>query len=111
VKLFLSGLKTAGLGRKILWGKDLAARYSVFNELFLTSSAGAMMNELFLRRKVRCHKVGCENLRDIKGRRDWRSWSPTLVAKNATRMGHPADHVWTIEEMISLLESRELKAA
>ena len=58
VRPFLSGLKTAGLGRKILWGKGLTARYSVFNELFLTASAGAIMKELFLRRKVRCHKVG-----------------------------------------------------
>jgi hypothetical protein len=40
VKPFLSRLKTAGLVRKILWGKDLAAQYSVFNELFLTASAG-----------------------------------------------------------------------
>lgn len=56
VKLFLSGLKTAGPSRKILWGKDLAARYSVFNELFLTASAGAIMNEFEMRRKVRCHR-------------------------------------------------------
>ena len=58
VKLFLSGLKTVGLGHKILRGKGLAARYSVFNEQFLTASAGAMMNEFEMRRKVRCHKAG-----------------------------------------------------
>ena len=51
VKLFLSGLKTAGVGRKILWGKDLAERYSVFKELFLTAFAGAIMNESEMNRK------------------------------------------------------------
>jgi hypothetical protein len=55
VRLFLSGLKTAGLGRKILWGKDLAARYSVFKEPFLTAFAGAILSEFEMRRKVRCH--------------------------------------------------------
>ena len=40
VRLFLSGLKTAGEGCKILWGEDLAKRYSVFKELFLTAFAG-----------------------------------------------------------------------
>jgi hypothetical protein len=58
VRLFLSGLKTAGLGRKILWGKDLAARYSVFKELFLTAFAGAIMHEFEVGRKVRCHTGG-----------------------------------------------------
>jgi hypothetical protein len=38
-------LKNAGLGRKILLGKDLAERHSDFKELFLTAFAGAMMNE------------------------------------------------------------------
>jgi hypothetical protein len=56
VRLFLSGLKTAGVGRKILWEKDLAARYSVFKELSLTAFAGAILNEIEMRRKVRCHK-------------------------------------------------------
>jgi hypothetical protein len=45
VRRFLSGLKTAGLGRKILLEKDLAKRYSDFKELFLAAFAGAMMNE------------------------------------------------------------------
>jgi len=58
VTLFLSRLKTAGLGRKILWGKDLAKRYSVFKEPFLTAIAGAIMNEFEMRRKVRCHTGG-----------------------------------------------------
>jgi hypothetical protein len=58
VKLFLSGLKTAGLGHKILWGKDLAERYSIFKELFLTAFAGAIMNESEMNRKVRCHTGG-----------------------------------------------------
>jgi hypothetical protein len=61
VKLFLSGLKTAGDGRNILWGKDLAKRYSVFKELFLTAFAGAMMNEIEIGRKVRCHNGAVEN--------------------------------------------------
>ncbi len=39
VTRFLSRLKTAGLGRKILWRKDLATRYSVFKELSLTACA------------------------------------------------------------------------
>ena len=56
MRLFLSGLKTAGLGGKILWGKGLATRYSVFNELFLTACAGAMMNEFEMGCKVRCHR-------------------------------------------------------
>jgi hypothetical protein len=60
VRLFLSGLKTTGAGRKILWGKDLAKRYSVFKELFLTSFAGAIMNEFEMRRKVRCHNGAVE---------------------------------------------------
>ena len=59
--LFLSGLKIAGLGCKILWGKDLATRYSVFNELFLTAFGGAMMNEFEMRRKVRCHNGAVED--------------------------------------------------
>jgi hypothetical protein len=58
VRRFLSRLKTAGLGRKIFWEKDLARRYSVFKELFLTAFAGAIMNEFEMRRKVRCHKGG-----------------------------------------------------
>ena len=58
VRLFLSRLKTAGLGRKILWGKDLAERYSVFKELFLTAFAGAIMHDFEMRRKVRCHTGG-----------------------------------------------------
>jgi hypothetical protein len=69
VKIFLSGLKTAGPGRKTQWGKDLAARYSVFNEPFLTASARAMMKELFLRRKVRCHKDGLWKSAETKSRR------------------------------------------
>jgi hypothetical protein len=41
-----------------MWGKDLAARYSVFKELFVTAFAGAILNEFEMRRKVRCHKGG-----------------------------------------------------
>jgi hypothetical protein len=77
VRLFLSGLKTAGFGGKILWGRDLATRYSVFNELFLTASAGAMMKEFEMGRKVRCHRRAVENCGKSKsppflcrGRRD-----------------------------------------
>jgi hypothetical protein len=60
VWLFLSELKTAGLVRKILWGKDLVERYSVFKELFLTAFAGAILNEFEMRRKVRCHMGAVE---------------------------------------------------
>src|SRR5580704_13366342 len=56
VTLFLSRLKTSRLGRKILWENDLATRYSVFKERFLTAFAGTMMDEFEGRRKVRCHK-------------------------------------------------------
>jgi hypothetical protein len=58
---FLSRLKPAGLGGKILSGKDLAMRYSVFNELFLTALARAMMNESEMGRNVRCHNGGLWN--------------------------------------------------
>jgi hypothetical protein len=60
VRQFLSGLKTAGVGRKTLNGKDLARRYSVFKELLLTAFAGAIMNEFKMRRKVRCHNGAVE---------------------------------------------------
>lgn len=56
MRQFLSGLKTAGVGRKTLKGKGLAKRYSVFKELLVTAFAGAIMNEFEMRRKVRCHK-------------------------------------------------------
>ena len=55
VTRFLSRLKTSGPSRKIFSGKDLATRYSVFNELFLTAFAGAILNEFEMKRKVRCH--------------------------------------------------------
>jgi hypothetical protein len=66
-KPFLSRLKTAGVGRKILWGKDLARRYSVFKEPFLTAFAGAIMNEFEMGRKLRCHKGAVENFLVIRG--------------------------------------------
>jgi hypothetical protein len=78
VRLFLSGLKTDGVDGKILWGKDLARRYSVFKELFLTAFAGAILNEFEMRRKVRCHIGAVEKLcggvsvpLKCADRRDW----------------------------------------
>jgi hypothetical protein len=73
VKLFLSGLKTVVSGRKILWGKDLAKRHSVFKELLLTAFAGAMMNEFEMRRKVRCHNRAVEKIKPFARERVWRT--------------------------------------
>ena len=55
---FLSRLKPDRLGGNILLDKDLAVSYSVFNEPFPTASAGAIMNEFEMRRKVRYHSGG-----------------------------------------------------
>jgi hypothetical protein len=60
VKQFLSGLKTAGFGRKTLKANGLAKQYSVFKELVVTAFAGAMMNEFEMRCKVRCHNGAVE---------------------------------------------------
>jgi hypothetical protein len=60
VKRFLSGLKTAGIGRKTLQGKGLAKRYSVFKEPLFTAFAGTIMNEFEMTRKVRCHNGAVE---------------------------------------------------
>jgi hypothetical protein len=58
-----------GLDGKTLYGKDLATVYSVFNELFLTACAAAMMTESDMNRKVRCHSGAVEifrrKLRDV----------------------------------------------
>ena len=83
VRLFLSGLKTAGLGGKILWGKGLAMGYSVFNELFLTASAGAILNEFEMARKVRCHRGGLWRILGDQGPR------PVSPNNGETRTGPP----------------------
>jgi hypothetical protein len=57
--IFLSRQKSSDFRGKIMWGKDLALRYSVFKERFVTACAGAIMREFEIGRKVRCHKWGC----------------------------------------------------
>ena len=70
-------------------GKDLAARYSVFNELVLTAFAGAILNEFEVRRKVRCHRVGLWKICADQIQRDSHSCSPTL-AQRTRKDGPPA---------------------
>jgi hypothetical protein len=73
VKRFLSRLKTAGVGRKILWGNDLAKRYSVFKELLLTAFAWAIVKEFEMRCKVRCHNGAVEIIEPRARERVWRT--------------------------------------
>jgi|ERR1700683_87718 hypothetical protein len=45
-----------------MWGKDLALRYSVFKERFVTACAGTIMREFEIGRKVRCHNGAVEKV-------------------------------------------------
>jgi hypothetical protein len=127
VMLFLSRLNTAGLGRKTLWGRDLTTRYSVFNELFLTASARAMMNEFEMRRKVRCHKSGL--WKTVGGQKraprglapghesqnsKWFGVVESHLSQRTRKMGHPAKDGagrdiserkgWASPSLLSILE-------
>jgi len=56
-------------------------RYSVFKELFPTASAGTIMNEFEMRRKVRCHSGGLWKID--------RSKSPVSAKGAEARTGQP----------------------
>jgi hypothetical protein len=57
---FLSRQKSPDFRGKIMWGMDLALRYSVFKERFVTACAGTIMREFEIGRKVRCHNGAVE---------------------------------------------------
>ena len=48
---FLYRQKSPDFRGKIMWGKDLTLRYSVFKERFVTACAGAIMREFRMGRR------------------------------------------------------------
>jgi len=83
---------------KYCYGKDLAAGYSVFKELFLTAFARAMMNEFEVGRKVRCHKAGLwkipgdQIVGDIPRSQNPKGFGvvESHLSQRTRKMGHPA---------------------